>query len=58
MKIAKITLNSEDSAISSSNSYYTGLSNWESEKVWNQREDQGTPPDQTNQGSFGGIGKS
>ena len=30
--------------------------NWESEKVWNQREDQGTPPDQTNQ--FGAIGKS
>ena len=29
--------------------------NWESEKVWNQREDQGTPPDQTNQ--FGAIGK-
>ena len=26
--------------------------------MWNQREDQGTPPDQTNQGSFGGIGKS
>ena len=30
--------------------------NWESEKVWNQREDQGTPPDQTNQ--FGAIGKA
>ena len=29
--------------------------NWEPEKVWNQREDQGTPPDQTNQ--FGAIGK-
>lgn len=30
--------------------------NWEPEKVWNQREDQGTPPDQTNQ--FGAIGGS